>query len=98
MQSPVCYIICMSNVSACYGVLAVTEGGWLCDPCCSGQDINAPVSSCILCPVPGGALKKAVGHQWAHITCALAIQEGHLNLQEPIKFNVRTKGLVILSL
>uniref|UniRef100_A0A8C5P9A3 Jade family PHD finger 3 n=1 Tax=Leptobrachium leishanense TaxID=445787 RepID=A0A8C5P9A3_9ANUR len=56
---------------ACYGILKVPEGSWLCRTCVLG--INP---QCILCPKTGGAMKATrTGTKWAHVSCALWIPE-----------------------
>ncbi|XP_053563716.1 protein Jade-3 [Bombina bombina] len=56
---------------ACYGILKVPEGSWLCRTCVLG--INP---QCILCPKRGGAMKATrTGTKWAHVSCALWIPE-----------------------
>lgn len=41
-------------VQACYGVLVIPEGSWVCKPC--GSHIYRP--ACALCPNKSGAMKK----------------------------------------
>ncbi|MFT7799389.1 protein Jade-3-like isoform X1 [Arapaima gigas] len=56
---------------ACYGIVKVPEGCWLCRTCVLG--INP---QCILCPKKGGAMKATrAGTKWAHVSCALWIPE-----------------------
>ncbi|KAM5221296.1 protein Jade-3 [Ctenodactylus gundi] len=56
---------------ACYGILKVPEGSWLCRSCVLG--INP---QCLLCPKKGGAMKTTrTGTKWAHVSCALWIPE-----------------------
>ncbi|XP_050997052.1 protein Jade-3 isoform X2 [Acomys russatus] len=56
---------------ACYGILKIPEGSWLCRSCVLG--INP---QCILCPKKRGAMKTTrTGTQWAHVSCALWIPE-----------------------
>uniref|UniRef100_A0A3B3SY31 Protein Jade-1 n=1 Tax=Paramormyrops kingsleyae TaxID=1676925 RepID=A0A3B3SY31_9TELE len=68
---------------ACYGILKVPEGSWLCRTCALGV---AP--KCQLCPQKGGAMKPTrSGSKWVHVSCALWIPEvsiGNPEMMEPI--------------
>ena len=68
---------------ACYGILSIPPGPWLCKPCALG--LRPP---CQLCPNQGGALKATRGGStWAHVACALWIPEvsiGCVERMEPI--------------
>uniref|UniRef100_H0WH71 Jade family PHD finger 3 n=1 Tax=Otolemur garnettii TaxID=30611 RepID=H0WH71_OTOGA len=56
---------------ACYGILKVPEGSWLCRSCVLGIH-----PQCLLCPKKGGAMKTTrTGSKWAHVSCALWIPE-----------------------
>ncbi|XP_062411954.1 protein Jade-3 [Sardina pilchardus] len=56
---------------ACYGIVKVPDGNWLCRTCVLG--INP---QCLLCPKKGGAMKATrAGTKWAHVSCALWIPE-----------------------
>lgn len=56
---------------ACYGILKVPEGSWLCRTCALGVQ-----PKCLLCPKRGGALKPTrSGTKWVHVSCALWIPE-----------------------
>ncbi|KAM8975580.1 protein Jade-3 isoform 2-T2 [Pelodytes ibericus] len=56
---------------ACYGILKVPEGSWLCRTCVLGIH-----PQCILCPKRGGAMKATrTGTKWAHVSCALWVPE-----------------------
>uniref|UniRef100_UPI00398E66A7 protein Jade-3 n=1 Tax=Pristiophorus japonicus TaxID=55135 RepID=UPI00398E66A7 len=56
---------------ACYGILKVPEGSWLCRTCVLGI-----YPQCLLCPKQGGAMKATrAGTKWAHVSCALWIPE-----------------------
>ncbi|XP_065128736.1 protein Jade-3 [Paramisgurnus dabryanus] len=56
---------------ACYGIVKVPDGNWLCRTCVLG--INP---QCLLCPKSGGAMKATrAGTKWAHVSCALWIPE-----------------------
>ncbi|XP_053435537.1 protein Jade-3 [Nycticebus coucang] len=56
---------------ACYGILKVPEGSWLCRSCVLGIR-----PQCLLCPKKGGAMKTTrTGSKWAHVSCALWIPE-----------------------
>ncbi|RWS31571.1 protein Jade-1-like protein, partial [Leptotrombidium deliense] len=71
---------------ACYGIVSIPEGEWLCRPCKEfGSQANV---SCALCPNVGGAFKPTTGtSQWAHVSCALWVPEvsiGCVSTMEPI--------------
>ncbi|XP_029439978.1 E3 ubiquitin-protein ligase Jade-2 isoform X2 [Rhinatrema bivittatum] len=56
---------------ACYGILKVPLGNWLCRTCALGVQ-----PKCLLCPKRGGALKPTrSGTKWVHVSCALWIPE-----------------------
>ncbi|XP_041862172.1 protein Jade-3 [Melanotaenia boesemani] len=56
---------------ACYGIVKVPLGNWLCRTCVLGID-----PQCLLCPQKGGAMKATrAGTKWAHVSCALWIPE-----------------------
>lgn len=58
-------------LQACYGIVKVPDGNWLCRTCVLG--INP---QCLLCPKRGGAMKATkAGTKWAHVSCALWIPE-----------------------
>nr|XP_020459175.1 protein Jade-3 isoform X2 [Monopterus albus] len=51
---------------ACYGIVKVPVGNWLCRTCVLGID-----PQCLLCPQKGGAMKATrAGTQWAHVSIA----------------------------
>ena len=58
---------------ACYGILNIPEGKYLCATCSEG----APLDSvpCVLCPNTGGAYKPTAQGEWAHVACAMWIPE-----------------------
>lgn len=65
-----------SCLQACYGILKVPEGSWLCRSCVLGIH-----PQCLLCPKKGGAMKTTrTGTKWAHVSCALWIPEVRLHL------------------
>ncbi|KAI4897031.1 hypothetical protein NFI96_014392, partial [Prochilodus magdalenae] len=68
---------------ACYGILKVPEGSWLCRTCALGIS-----PKCHLCPKKGGAMKPTrSGSKWVHVSCALWIPEvsiGNPEKMEPI--------------
>ncbi|XP_070554222.1 protein Jade-3-like [Ptychodera flava] len=68
---------------ACYGIVKIPEGSWMCRTCALGMQ---PV--CLLCPKKGGAMKSTrSGAKWAHVSCALWIPEvsiGCVEKMEPI--------------
>lgn len=58
-------------LQACYGILKVPEGSWLCRTCALGVQ-----PKCLLCPKKGGAMKPTrSGTKWVHVSCALWIPE-----------------------
>lgn len=60
-----------SFLQACYGILKVPRGNWLCRTCALGVQ-----PKCLLCPKRGGALKPTrSGTKWVHVSCALWIPE-----------------------
>lgn len=64
-------LLCGSLVQACYGILKVPTGNWLCRTCALGVQ-----PKCLLCPRRGGALKPTrSGTKWVHVSCALWIPE-----------------------
>lgn len=61
---------------ACYGILKVPEGSWLCRTCALGVQ-----PKCLLCPKKGGAMKPTrSGTKWVHVSCALWIPEVSVDL------------------
>ncbi|KAM9432187.1 protein Jade-1-like isoform 3-T6 [Salvelinus alpinus] len=68
---------------ACYGILKVPKGSWLCRTCDLGI-----LPKCQLCPKKGGAMKPTrSGTKWVHVSCALWIPEvsiGNPEKMEPI--------------
>lgn len=68
---------------ACYGILKVPEGSWLCRTCALGI-----FPKCHLCPKKGGAMKPTrSGTKWVHVSCALWIPEvsiGNPEKMEPV--------------
>ncbi|XP_064784888.1 protein Jade-1-like isoform X3 [Oncorhynchus masou masou] len=68
---------------ACYGILKVPKGSWLCRTCDLGIS-----PKCQLCPKKGGAMKPTrSGTKWVHVSCALWIPEvsiGNPEKMEPI--------------
>lgn len=68
---------------ACYGIMTIPAGQWLCCTCSLGQR-----PECVLCPNKGGAMKcTRSGQKWAHVSCALWIPEvsiGCVEKMEPI--------------
>ena len=61
---------------ACYGIVKVPVGNWLCRTCVLSID-----PQCLLCPKKGGAMKATrAGTKWAHVSCALWIPEVNMTL------------------
>ncbi|XP_076996162.1 protein Jade-1 isoform X2 [Tamandua tetradactyla] len=70
---------------ACYGILKVPEGSWLCRTCALGVQ-----PKCLLCPKKGGAMKPTrSGTKWVHVSCALWIPE--VSIGSPEKMEPITK-------
>ncbi|XP_071411681.1 protein Jade-1 isoform X2 [Pithys albifrons albifrons] len=70
---------------ACYGILKVPEGSWLCRTCALGIQ-----PKCLLCPKKGGAMKPTrSGTKWMHVSCALWIPE--VSIGSPEKMEPITK-------
>ncbi|XP_070295910.1 protein Jade-1 [Salvelinus sp. IW2-2015] len=71
------------TIEACYGILKVPKGSWLCRTCDLGI-----LPKCQLCPKKGGAMKPTrSGTKWVHVSCALWIPEvsiGNPEKMEPI--------------
>lgn len=66
---------------ACYGILKVPSGSWLCRTCALGVQ-----PKCLLCPKRGGALKPTrSGTKWVHVSCALWIPEVSIGCPEKME-------------
>uniref|UniRef100_A0A8C4EIB7 Jade family PHD finger 2 n=1 Tax=Dicentrarchus labrax TaxID=13489 RepID=A0A8C4EIB7_DICLA len=66
---------------ACYGILKVPQGNWLCRTCALGVQ-----PKCLLCPKRGGALKPTrSGTKWVHVSCALWIPEVSIGCPEKME-------------
>ncbi|XP_051834144.1 E3 ubiquitin-protein ligase Jade-2 isoform X3 [Antechinus flavipes] len=66
---------------ACYGILKVPTGSWLCRTCALGVQPR-----CLLCPKRGGALKPTrSGTKWVHVSCALWIPEVSIGCPEKME-------------
>lgn len=66
---------------ACYGILKVPTGNWLCRSCALGVQ-----AKCLLCPKRGGALKPTrSGTKWVHVSCALWIPEVSIGCPEKME-------------
>ncbi|TWW75096.1 E3 ubiquitin-protein ligase [Takifugu flavidus] len=66
---------------ACYGILKVPRGNWLCRTCALGVQ-----PKCLLCPKRGGALKPTrSGTKWVHVSCALWIPEVSIGCPEKME-------------
>lgn len=59
----------------CYGVPHIPEGPWLCRPCGEKRLHRGVSAKCLLCPWPGGALRKTSDHRWVHSLCARMVPE-----------------------
>ncbi|KAG8008522.1 Protein Jade-1, partial [Nibea albiflora] len=68
-------------LQACYGILKVPQGNWLCRTCALGVQ-----PKCLLCPKRGGALKPTrSGTKWVHVSCALWIPEVSIGCPEKME-------------
>ncbi|MEE6479317.1 hypothetical protein FKM82_012216 [Ascaphus truei] len=66
---------------ACYGILKVPTGNWLCRACALGVQ-----AKCLLCPKRAGALKPTrSGTKWVHVSCALWIPEVSIGCPEKME-------------
>ncbi|XP_048884289.1 E3 ubiquitin-protein ligase Jade-2-like [Brienomyrus brachyistius] len=66
---------------ACYGILKVPLGTWLCRTCALGVQ-----PKCLLCPRRGGALKPTrSGTKWVHVSCALWVPEVSIGCPEKME-------------
>ncbi|KAL0994561.1 hypothetical protein UPYG_G00124000 [Umbra pygmaea] len=66
---------------ACYGILKVPQGNWLCRTCALGVQ-----PKCLLCPKRGGALKPTrSGTKWVHVSCALWVPEVSIGCPEKME-------------
>ncbi|NXS13498.1 JADE2 ligase, partial [Neodrepanis coruscans] len=73
-----CSLLCPQ---ACYGILKVPIGSWLCRTCALGVQ-----PKCLLCPKRGGALKPTrSGTKWVHVSCALWIPEVSIGCPEKME-------------
>uniref|UniRef100_A0A3B3TB57 Jade family PHD finger 2 n=1 Tax=Paramormyrops kingsleyae TaxID=1676925 RepID=A0A3B3TB57_9TELE len=77
----VCRSFCASVAQACYGILKVPLGTWLCRTCALGVQ-----PKCLLCPRRGGALKPTrSGTKWVHVSCALWVPEVSIGCPEKME-------------
>ena len=60
---------------ACYGIVDIPDGEWLCRACKQFGSQAAKKVSCLFCPNAGGAFKQTTSNHWAHLSCALWIPE-----------------------
>ncbi|XP_048585071.1 lysine-specific demethylase 4C isoform X2 [Nematostella vectensis] len=68
---------CMVTVHAsCYGVQDVCQDTpWKCQRCSQEDEEQVTSTSCCLCTVRGGALKRTQEGEWVHIACAITLPE-----------------------
>lgn len=86
---------CADSLSpqACYGIVKVPVGNWLCRTCVLSID-----PQCLLCPKKGGAMKATrAGTKWAHVSCALWIPEVNTTNTNTLCFTLDLSRLFLIS-
>lgn len=67
----VCSVCKICVHATCYGISMLPMGSWVCTRCTR----QATEAECCLCVLRGGALKPTNDNRWAHVICAILIEE-----------------------
>lgn len=67
----ICSVCKICVHATCYGISMLPMGSWVCTRCTR----QAQDAECCLCVLRGGALKPTADDRWAHVVCAILIEE-----------------------